>query len=143
MLIEVLLEGFLRTFGKTGRTAAERTLGSVLAQCMCVNYMRPHFTEALAMTSLDNKSVAAHIIVALAEAHAKGRVARLDDIATDIGVRRADVRAVVTRLHAEGHVDALRLRLTMSGLALAAALDGCKLPEPRSSSHPVAARICA
>ena len=66
-------------------------------------------------TSFDTKSLAAHVIVTLSEAQAEGRALRLDEVASEIGVRKADVRNVVTRLHAEGHVDALRLRLTMTG----------------------------
>ena len=81
------------------------------------------------MTLLDTKSIAAHVIVLLAQA--EGRAVRIDELAAEIGIRKADVRSVVTRLHAEGHVDALRLRLTMSGLALAASLEGCKLREPQ------------
>lgn len=75
------------------------------------------------------KAVAAHVIVSLAGSQQRGRAVHLDDLATDIGVRRADVREVVTRLHAEGHVDARRMRLTMTGLALAANLASCKLRE--------------
>ena len=40
-------------------------------------------------------------------------------------------RAVVSRLHAEGHVDA-PARLTMSGLAVVAALAPCKLAPVRA-----------
>jgi Mn-dependent DtxR family transcriptional regulator len=83
------------------------------------------------MTSFDARSVAAHVLLSLADAQAKGRLARLDEVADDVGVRRTDVREVVRKLHAEGHVDALRLRLTMSGLAIAASLDGCLLRAPR------------
>jgi hypothetical protein len=83
------------------------------------------------IASLDTKAIAAHIVVMLAHAQELGRPVRLDELATEIGVRKAEVREVVTRLHAEGHVDALRLRLTMSGFALAASLAGCKLREPR------------
>lgn len=83
------------------------------------------------MTSLDTKSIAAHVVVLLAQAQELGRTVRLDEMASEIGVRKADVRDVVTRLHAEGHVDALRLRLTMSGFAIAASLGNCKLREPR------------
>ncbi len=86
---------------------------------------------SLAPNSLDTKSIAAHVVVALADAQADGRVLRLDELASDIGVRKADVRHVVTRLHAEGHVDALRLRLTMSGLVLATSLAGSELPDLR------------
>jgi hypothetical protein len=60
---------------------------------------------------------------------------RLDELATDIGVRREDVRVVVTSLHAEGHVDAKRMRLTMSGFAIAAAMRECKLREPRTRAR--------
>lgn len=81
--------------------------------------------------SLDTKSIAAHVVVTLADAQADGRVLRLDELAADIGVRKADVRRVVTRLHAEGHVDALRLRVTMSGLALATSLGASELPDLR------------
>ena len=90
------------------------------------------------MTSLDTKSIAAHVIVSLAHAQELGRVVRLDELASDIGVRKADVRDAVTRLHAEGHVDALRLRLTMTGFALAASLAHCKLREPRRHEESMA-----
>ncbi len=82
------------------------------------------------MTSIDARSLAAHVLVALADAQSRGRTARLDELAEDLDVRRTDVRSTVTQLHAEGHVDAYRLRLTMSGLALAATFDGCLLKEP-------------
>lgn len=78
------------------------------------------------------QSIAAHVIVALAEAQELGRNVRLDELASDLGVRKADVRQVVTSLHAEGHIDALRLRLTMTGLAIATSLSGHVLPELRS-----------
>ncbi len=90
------------------------------------------------MTSLDTKSIAAHVVVNLAHAQELGRVVRLDELASDIGVRKADVRDAVTRLHAEGHVDALRLRVTMTGFALATSLANCKLREPRRHEEPIA-----
>jgi hypothetical protein len=82
-------------------------------------------------SSIDLRSVAAHVLVTLARAQARGRALRLDELAGSIDVRREDVRDVVARLHAEGHVDALRLRVTMSGLAIAAGLRRAKLREPR------------
>lgn len=90
------------------------------------------------MTSLDTKSIAAHVVVTLAHAQELGRVVRLDELASDIGVRKADVRDVVTRLHAEGHVDALRLRLTLSGFTLATSLASCKLRDPRQHEELIA-----
>lgn len=89
------------------------------------------------MTSLDTKSIAAHVVVTLAHAQSAGHVLRLDELAEEVGVRKADVREVVSRLHAEGHVDALRLRLTMTGLALATSLGACALRSPRRTSAAV------
>jgi DNA-binding IclR family transcriptional regulator len=99
--------------------------------------------ETSIMSTLDHRAVAARILRAIANAQAKGRSLGLDELAARIAVRRADVRDVVSRLHEEGHVDALRLRLTMSGLALAASMRACKLapvraPEAPSSSARVA-----
>lgn len=82
------------------------------------------------MTSIDPRALAAHVLVAIAHAH--GRAVTLDELAEAVGVRKVDVRAIVSRLDREGHVDAMRLRLTLSGLALAASLDGCKLPALRT-----------
>ena len=83
------------------------------------------------MISLDTKSIAAHVVVALSRAQADGRAVRLDELASEVGVRKADVRAVVTQLHTEGHLDAMRLRLTMTGLALATSLASSDLQESR------------
>lgn len=71
--------------------------------------------------------LAAHAVVALARAQARGRAVHLDLLARTLGASREDTRAVVGALHAEGHVDALRMRLTMTGLAVAANLRACRL----------------
>lgn len=83
------------------------------------------------MTDSNLKPVAAHVLRHLARAQSRGRLVRLDELATEIGVRREDVRDVVSSLHAEGHVDAQRMRLTLSGFAVAASMRDCKLREPR------------
>lgn len=80
---------------------------------------------------IDPKAVAAHVVRHLAREQARGRLVRLDDLAKAIGIRRPDVRRVVASLHAEGYVDAQRMRLTMAGLALAVSLRGAKLRAPR------------
>jgi DNA-binding MarR family transcriptional regulator len=85
---------------------------------------------------LDLKAVAARILRHLAHQQSKGRLVRLDQLACDVGVRRADVRQVVARLHAEGHVDAQRMRLTMTGLALVAAMRKFELREARVAKRP-------
>ncbi len=82
-------------------------------------------------TRLDTKAVAAHVLRHLARAQQRGRLVRLDELANEIGVRHEDVREVVTSLHAEGHVDAKRMKLTMSGFAIAASMRECKLRAAR------------
>ena len=92
-------------------------------------------------TSIDPKSLAAHVLVALASAQRARRVVTAQDLATDLDVRKVDVKHVVARLHHEGHVDALRMRLSLSGLALATALGTSSLRPIRtlSAAHVVAA----
>ncbi|MFW5740985.1 MAG: hypothetical protein ACOC1F_11530 [Myxococcota bacterium] len=46
----------------------------------------------------------------------------LHDLSDELRVERRDVRRVVSKLHTEGFVDALHMRLTMQGRALAAML---------------------
>ena len=97
------------------------------------------------MTTASLKPVAAQILRHLANAQAKGRVVRLDELASDIGVRREDVRHAVTCLHAEGHVDAQRLKLTLSGFAVACSMRECKLraARPRMEQHHVQHQMTA
>lgn len=90
-----------------------------------------------ASTSLDRKALAAHVLRHLARAQARGWLVHLDELASDIGVRREDVRATVSSLHAEGHVDAKRMKLTMTGLVLASAMRECKIRDVR----PVASSV--
>lgn len=90
---------------------------------------------------LDRNALAAHVLVALAGAARDGRTPTLLDLAETVKVRRGDVRAVVSQLHAEGHVDALRMRLTLSGLALARAFAKSTLKSVRKAR--VAAVVAA
>jgi hypothetical protein len=86
------------------------------------------------MTStLDTKSLAAHVLVVLARAQRADRIVTIHDVAAELDVRKNDVRDVVTRLHREGHVDALRLRLSFSGFALAAVLASATLRTLRAT----------
>lgn len=85
------------------------------------------------MAPLDTKSIAAHVFVTLLHAQSDRRTIGLEELASEVGVRKEDVRSIVSRLDAEGHVDGVRLRLTMSGLALASALVRSTLREPRQS----------
>jgi Mn-dependent DtxR family transcriptional regulator len=82
------------------------------------------------------KAVAAHVLRHLARAQSKGRSMHLEMLASDIGVRREDVRDVVTSLHVEGHVDAKRMKLTLSGFAIAASMRECHLASARAIPAP-------
>jgi DNA-binding IclR family transcriptional regulator len=63
----------------------------------------------------------------------------LQTLVDEIGARRADVRRTVSSLHREGYVDALRMRLTMTGFGLGLALLRIKLPRLRSAQLACAA----
>jgi hypothetical protein len=92
--------------------------------------------ETFAMTTSNLRPVAAHVLRHLARAQSRGRAVRLDQLAGDIGVSQEDVREVVTSLHAEGHVDAKRMRLTLTGFAIAASMRECKLRSVRVYERP-------
>lgn len=77
------------------------------------------------------KTVAAHVLRALAQAQAEGRVSSLATLTSDLAVRKTDVRAAISALHREGYLDALRMRLTLRGFAVGTALIGEQLPELR------------
>jgi Mn-dependent DtxR family transcriptional regulator len=88
------------------------------------------------MYTSDLKPIAAHVLRHLARAQSRGRGVRLDELASDIGVRHEDVRQAVSSLHVEGHVDAKRMRLTMTGFAIAASMRECKLRSARIRERP-------
>ena len=83
--------------------------------------------------AFDTHALAAHVLRAIARPRA--RVVNVDDVARTVGARRSDVREIVTRLHEEGYVDALRMRPTLAGLAVATSLRQCKLKDVRSESQ--------
>ncbi len=91
----------------------------------------------MSTSSLDSHALAAQVLVALARAAQKGRNITAADLAETLQVRRPDVRDVISRLHAEGHVDALRMRLSLSGLALAKAFSACKAKPVRREAPAV------
>lgn len=86
-------------------------------------------------------ALAAHLLRTLAAAQRDGRRVDLDGLTRDIGVRRADVRATLSSLHAEGLVDVLRMRLTLDGFTLGQSLEGRRLAPLRAAAraHVVAA----
>ena len=80
-------------------------------------------------------ALAAHVLNALAAARSEGVRLDLDSLSAALDVRRSDVRAVLSRLHREGFVDAQRMQLTLAGFAVAHALDGALLPPLRRASQ--------
>jgi hypothetical protein len=105
---------------------------------MVVEYTRFNMSGegSLDMSNSHRKVVAAHVLRHLARAQSRGRLVRLDELACDIGVRHEDVRDVVTSLHAEGHVDAKRMKLTFTGLAIASTMRECRLRDVRPMERP-------
>jgi DNA-binding IclR family transcriptional regulator len=81
-------------------------------------------------------ALAPYVLRLLALAQTKGRPVTLRDLSRELGVRKGDVRATVSALHREGHVDALRLRLSLSGFALGVALASRPLKPLRRPAAP-------
>ena len=77
------------------------------------------------------QAVAAHVLLALLQAQVDGRCVSLEVLTRDIRVRKGDIRRTITLLHRQGFVDALHMRLTLSGFTLACALDGESIPALR------------
>ena len=80
---------------------------------------------------MNTHALPAHVLLALVHAHSEGRSASLDTLVEELHVRRGDVRRIITSLHREGFVDALRMRPTLTGFALGRALIGTELPALR------------
>jgi len=69
------------------------------------------------------KLLAGHLLKTLAQAQQRGRQMTLEELVEEVKARRVDVRTTMTMLHREGHVDAVKMRLTMSGFLLGVALE--------------------
>lgn len=80
---------------------------------------------------MNTQALSAHVLHALAVAQIEGRRLDLETLTREIRVRRGDVRRVVSALHQEGYLDALRMRLTLMGFALGRSFIGAALPELR------------
>ncbi len=88
---------------------------------------------------MNHKTVAAYVLQALARAQIEGRTMNLEDLIDEIKVRRRDIRTVMTKLHQQGFVDVLRMRLTLSGFAIGASLLDQQLPALRLPKAVIAA----
>lgn len=65
--------------------------------------------------------IALHVMREMTSAQADGRRITALDLAESLQVRRADIRGVVSELHRQGLVDAMRMRVTLAGFAYARA----------------------
>lgn len=79
------------------------------------------------------KLLAGHLLKTLAQAQQQGRQMTLEELVEEVKARRVDVRTTMTMLHREGHVDAVKMRLTMSGFLLGVALEDKKLRPLRAA----------
>jgi hypothetical protein len=86
----------------------------------------------------DDVVVAVHAMEFMRLAQAEGRRITALDLAESLQVRRADVRRVVSELDRRGHVDALRMRLTLLGFAYVGAASSVLGRSSRSSRRPEA-----
>ena len=68
------------------------------------------------------EAIAIHVMREMTSAQADGRRITALDLAEALHVRRADVRSVVSELHRQGLVDAMRMRVTLAGFAYARAM---------------------
>jgi transcription initiation factor IIE alpha subunit len=66
--------------------------------------------------------LAIHLLKAMSTHHLEGRRTTLDDLSLELGIRREDVRRVMSALHREGYVDVLAMRPTLAGLAIGSSL---------------------
>lgn len=88
---------------------------------------------------MNDKTLAAHVLRTLAEAHFAAKLPTLDELTASLGVRRADVRRAVTALHHAGLADATRLRLTLAGFIAGRALLSKRLRPLRVARNHAAA----
>jgi len=86
------------------------------------------------------KLLAGHLLKTLALAQQQGQKMTLEELSAEVKARRVDVRTTLSRLHQEGYVDAVKMRLTMQGFLLGVALSDAQLRPLRA---PVAAEVRA
>ncbi|WP_437728807.1 hypothetical protein [Sorangium sp. So ce861] len=83
---------------------------------------------------MTDKDLVPHLLRTLLALQSEGKTVTLETLTTALAVRRTDVRRVITALHREGYLDAVRMRLTFRGLALGAAFAAAPLRPLRRPS---------
>ena len=85
------------------------------------------------------KTLAEHLLRAMALDHVAGRRSDLDSLSAHLDEDRAELRSTLSALHREGYLDVLRMRLTLEGFVLGCVLLGKELPELRPARDSLAA----
>lgn len=85
--------------------------------------------------------LAIHVMAALTTAARQEARLDLESLAKLLGVRKADVRSVVSQLDRQGFVDALRMRPTLLGFALGAGASAAPLASLRPERKPARAQL--
>ena len=87
--------------------------------------------------SISYQALSAHILRHASAAHVAGTKRELtaQSLATDLRVRRVDVRRSLSALHKQGLMDVAQMRLTLAGFALGKALEGRQLKAIRVLSR--------
>jgi hypothetical protein len=94
------------------------------------NVMKAH-TPSSPNHIIDRGQLAIHVLCAMTTHQRKGARCTLDELITELGVRRPDVRDVVSVLHRQGYVDLQRMSLTLAGFAIGMSLRGQQLTTAR------------
>ncbi len=81
------------------------------------------------------RKLAPYVLSTLVRYQTEGRMANLQTLVDEIGVRRGDLRKTVNALHAEGFVDAFRMRPTLAGFALGLSISKVKLRPLRHANQ--------
>lgn len=68
------------------------------------------------------QAIGMSVLSVLTKRQRLGQRTTLEDLVEALAVRRTDVRRVVSALHQQGFVDALRMRVTLAGLAIGVSL---------------------
>ncbi len=85
-------------------------------------------TKNHAEPTIDAEALAIHLLHAMSTSAHK---LTLEDLATELQVRRADVRSTLSTLHRQGYLDVTKMQLTMAGFAVGRTYNVQPLPSIR------------
>jgi hypothetical protein len=89
------------------------------------------------------KTLAPYVLRFLALNQINSRRTTLETLVDELKVRRADLRQTISALEAEGHLDSLHMRLTLTGFALGVGLVDVELASLRQPRRPKMVAIAA